>query len=183
MGVRKGPANDWPKALTRWVCVCHPPAVMPGLGQAPFWLIFPCLPQLQDSIYKERVTEVIFKRQGEDAAYGREKLHFPPLDPALSPFLTLQLLTPKLPMLLGTFPRCSAGPLENRDLQSPSHSMYIRTHMQMAKMDFSAHRQPEFWQVLMVSSSLKKLFPKKRNWSLENSNDPLSWVTDKVQQF
>lgn len=98
-------------------------------------------------------------------------------------FLTLQPLALKFPMLLGSFPHCSAGPLENMDLQSPSHSTYICTHMQMEKMDFSAQRQPGFWQVLRVSSSLKKLFPKRINWSLKNYNDPLPWVTNKVQQF
>lgn len=80
----------------------------------------------------------------------------------------------EIPMLLGSFPCCSAGPLENRDLQSPSHSTYICTHMQMEKMDFSAQRQPEFWQVLRASSSLKKLFPKRINWSLKNYNDPFA---------
>lgn len=110
------------------------------------------------------------------------RLHFPPSDPT-DLFLALQPLALKLPMLLGSFPCSSAGPLKNTDLQSPPHSTYICTHMQMEEMDFSAHRQPEFWQVLRVSGSLKKLFPKKINWSLENYNIPLPWVTDKVQQF
>lgn len=74
--------------------------------------------------------------------------------PGSHSFATLQPLALKMPKLLRRFPCYSAGPLEKRDLQPPSLSMYISTHMQMEKMDFSPHRQPEFCQVLRMSSLL-----------------------------
>lgn len=74
-------------------------------------------------------------------------------------------------------------PFGKKGLGTPSCIMYVCTAMQMEKMNFSAHRQPEFCQVLRVSSLLKYLIPKKINQSLENYNSPLSWVTSKVQEF
>lgn len=179
MGVRKGLADDEPKAWTRWVCVCHPPAVMPGFGQAPFWLGFSVFTLVTGQHLQRRSYTSDFREAGR----GRSlllRLCFPPLEPRSDLFLTFQSLALKFPMLSGSFPRRSAGPLENRDLQPPSQ---VHTYEHMEQTDFRAHRQLEFWHVLRVSGLLKKLSPKKTNWSLQNCNDPLPWVTDKVRKF
>lgn len=81
VGVRKGPTDGQPKALTGAV-VCHPSAPMPGFGQAPFWLGFSMF-TLVTVQYLQRES---YTSDFKEAGLGHSLLlglHFPPWHPGL----------------------------------------------------------------------------------------------------
>lgn len=124
-GCEKGPGGWLAQSLDPMVWVCHPTAVMPGLGQAPFWLGF----SMFTLVTGQHLQRESYRSDFQEAGWGcslLSRLRFPGPDPALF-FSNTSAACSKFPMLLWSFPRRSAGPLENRDLQSPSHSMYTWT--------------------------------------------------------
>lgn len=127
--------------------MCHPLALTPGLTAGSFLAVFFHVYCSYRTTFTKRELHSDFKE-----AQPIAKAALSSTRPHSDFFSNTSATHSEIAYAVGKLPTPFCRPSGNRDLQSPSHG----THMQMEKMVFSAQRQPEFCQVLMVSYFLGK---------------------------